>query len=743
MVYEPVYLVKPEATVAREVHISNVEGNPPVESDDKVSDQVIESNVKIPFWKHLSQYFPIITTLWFCGVFFLSIKLLGGWIYLHRLKNKGTEKVDSYWEERCRLIAKGLRLSKNYVLKFSHCVTTPLVIGFIRPVILLPVMAITGLPEKQIEAILAHELAHIKRHDYLINIFQSVMEVVFFYHPSVWVISDKIRKERENCCDDLSVVVTGQTMIYAEALLNIGYMENQQKLAVAFSGSNSNLKERIHRIFTPRTIIADFRERLITIIVVLLGASSLGMAILFQPEEKLVLAPKNEKESFEVQSLEISSKVPNGIDEIMQASTVNPPNKLTERKHLTPKHDEDNSPDPDKRDVSSENPSALIEAAIDGKFDKVKMLLKSGIDVNSVDDQGRSPLFWAVKNNDFALTQLLIREGADVQHTTRDGRSIIMEASDENDVRITELLLSKGAVVDYQTSQNPAAIFEAIENGNIAVVRALIKGGANLEVIDEKGRTPLLFAIDENEIKIAEMLIENGANVNASTESGWSVLMEASLRDTPELVKNLINRGASVNAISYYDHSAINGAVRRERLENAKLLILSGADVNWKYDGYTPLCEAVRRNNYLMTKLLIENGADPEIAENAKGETPLIMAASEKDPRIVELLIQQGASVNATRYDGRTALFEAIESGSIANAKILIENGADVNWDKYNDLTPLMYAIERENLNMVVLLVEHGADVNAKRLNGWSIIQIAQKSGHTQIINYLTSQANR
>ena len=749
LVYEPTYTVVRQDVIDKTMAIPNDEYVSLSEHVQADSDKEVILDYKVPLYVHLKKYFPAITTLWFLGVLLLSIKLIGSWIYLHRLKYRHTQNIDPYWEKRCRQIGAKLRLTKKYLLRISHSVSTPLVIGFFKPVVLLPVKAITGLTEKQIEAILAHELAHVKRNDYLINILQSVMEVIFFYHPAIWMISGRIRKERENCCDDLALSVTGQTIIFAEALLNIGILENHNKLALALAGTNSSLKDRVHRIFTPRTLIADFRERLITLVVVLLGALSLGMVLFIQPDKEQAATKEilpetqvNEEEGTAMEEI-VDAQTPIIIEETTPGpesiSSITPEKDKSD--HKPAKNGETSDPK-NRNGNGSISISDLINAINKGKTDEVISLLKEGVDINSIDSNGRSPLFIAVKNNNYELTRLLINNGANVQFI-QDGHSILMEASDEADVRITELLLRKGAPINFKTEQEPGAIFDAIEDGNLGVVNALIKAGADIEVRDKEGRTPLLFAFDEGEIKIAQMLIENGADVNAESDSGWSVLMEASLRDQPELVEMLISEGANVNALSYHNHSALNGAVRREKLENARILIASGADVNWKYDGYTPLCEAARRNNYLLIKLLLENNADPEIGETSRGEKPLFMGSSEKDPRIVDLLIQHGASVDAPRYDGRTALFEAIESGSIANAKILIENGADVNWNNYDDLTPLMYAIERESLNMVVLLVENGADVNAMRKNGWTILQMAKRTNHSQIINYLISQDNK
>jgi HEAT repeat protein len=122
-----------------------------------------------------------------------------------------------------------------------------MVVGWLRPVILLPASALTGLSPQQLEAILAHELAHIRRHDYLINLLQAVVETLLFYHPAVWWVSRRIRQEREHCCDDLAVAVCGDSLTYARALLEMEQLRAAgPQLAMAANGGS--LMNRIQRL---------------------------------------------------------------------------------------------------------------------------------------------------------------------------------------------------------------------------------------------------------------------------------------------------------------------------------------------------------------------------------------------------------------------------------------------------------------------------------------------------------------
>ena len=190
---------------------------------------------------------PLLAASWMAGVAFFSIRLTRSWWWVRALRTKDNELVDPAWMEtlndlRCRLeINRPVRLLK------SALVEVPTVIGWLRPVILLPAASLTGLTPTQLEAILAHELAHVRRLDYLINALQCLMETLMFYHPAVWWISRCVREERENCCDDLVVKVCGDRLAYARALATLE--ECRANLPqFAFAASGGSLLNRVRRL---------------------------------------------------------------------------------------------------------------------------------------------------------------------------------------------------------------------------------------------------------------------------------------------------------------------------------------------------------------------------------------------------------------------------------------------------------------------------------------------------------------
>ncbi|NQT01467.1 MAG: M48 family metalloprotease [Planctomycetes bacterium] len=190
---------------------------------------------------------PYIVSGWLIGVFGLSIWHLGGWTQLQRLKRRMVKQVDSTLLNKLKVLTQKLKVKQTVQLMESALIQIPTVVGWLRPVILLPASALTGLSSEQLEAIIAHELAHIKRLDYLINILQTVVEILGFYHPAVWWVSHKIRAERENCCDDIAVSISGDRVSYAGALASMEEIRAAGgKLAVAATGGN--LFRRICRL---------------------------------------------------------------------------------------------------------------------------------------------------------------------------------------------------------------------------------------------------------------------------------------------------------------------------------------------------------------------------------------------------------------------------------------------------------------------------------------------------------------
>ena len=208
--------------------------------------------VSMPWYKQtlwfLQSNLDTIVLFWIIGASVLLLRLIGSWVYVQQLKAEGIRLTESRIQEMFRRIAVKLNIRSTVHLFESVRVSTPVVIGFMKPVVLLPVGLATGLTTKQIEAILAHELAHVKRFDYLVNLIQSLVEVVYFFHPALWWLSSRVRAEREHCCDDVAVQVCGDKLAFARALAEVEAFRQSPALAMAFASKKGMMLQRVKRV---------------------------------------------------------------------------------------------------------------------------------------------------------------------------------------------------------------------------------------------------------------------------------------------------------------------------------------------------------------------------------------------------------------------------------------------------------------------------------------------------------------
>ncbi len=183
---------------------------------------------------------------WFAGVLLCSLRTVCGFLWIERLRRKECGAIAGKLLQTCVALQQQLGLRR--AIRYCECVhlQAPAVIGWFRPMVLLPVTALTGLSEAQLETVIAHELAHIQRLDGFINLFQIAAETVLFYHPAVWWLSRRIRVERENCCDDAALAVCGNPVEYARALAQMAEWRAAPSLAMA--SNRGPLAERVARM---------------------------------------------------------------------------------------------------------------------------------------------------------------------------------------------------------------------------------------------------------------------------------------------------------------------------------------------------------------------------------------------------------------------------------------------------------------------------------------------------------------
>src|SRR5438309_11015310 len=193
---------------------------------------------------------PWAVLVWFGGVVALSLRLASGWLATRQLGRVGTSSVPDACREAVARLAARLRIRRPLRVLESAVVQVPAVIGWLRPVVLLPASALTGLTPLQLDALLAHELAHVRRYDYLVNLLQSAIETLLFYHPAVWWVSRHVRDEREHCCDDMAVAACGDAHFYATALLGMERLRSPLP-TLSMAAAGGSLVERVRRLMAP------------------------------------------------------------------------------------------------------------------------------------------------------------------------------------------------------------------------------------------------------------------------------------------------------------------------------------------------------------------------------------------------------------------------------------------------------------------------------------------------------------
>ncbi len=245
--------------------------------------ETLDADADLHWTGQLTQFFnqqaPVLMTLWVLGLAFFLLRLAWGLWSIGNLKKNADSSAVSSWQLVFEKIASQLGLSQQVILAESSQITTPLTLSWLKPMVLVPAGLLSGLSKEQVEAVFAHELAHVLRRDYLFNLLQTVVECIFYFNPAVWYISAVIRLEREHCCDDLVLASQGNALVYAKTLL---FLQEWQKkaapqLALGAIGTEKPLLRRIQRILQSPSNTSDMLGKLSlgSMVLLVLGALTL------------------------------------------------------------------------------------------------------------------------------------------------------------------------------------------------------------------------------------------------------------------------------------------------------------------------------------------------------------------------------------------------------------------------------------------------------------------------------------
>lgn len=252
----------------------------------------------------IDPYLLAIVNAWLIGSVLFFIKFTTGFFYLKSIVKKATSS--KVLNKSLKKIKAKYKISRNVIVKESKSITTPIVMGIVKPVILFPLGLINHLSQDEVYAILAHELAHIKRHDYLFNMVQIAMETLFYFHPAIWFISSNIRSERESCCDDLAIKHVGNNVSYAKTLIKLQELNiTSIQPSLGFSGSKNTFSNRILRILDQPTSQSSYKDKFL--------AALLLFTTLFVTAENYHDHDKSIDDNFEVYVIDDCPRSPDDI----------------------------------------------------------------------------------------------------------------------------------------------------------------------------------------------------------------------------------------------------------------------------------------------------------------------------------------------------------------------------------------------------------------------------------------------
>ena len=276
---------RPAAAAGAKTQLTNQTGTAPA-AGEAVAVRPSAPGWLVTYLRYFDNHLPLLVLLWLLGLLAMSLRMLGGLLYVQRLRRYRVRPLRPMWQERLAALAQRSGVRRPVALLESALVQVPLVVGHLRPVILLPLGAVAGLSPAYLEAILAHELAHVLRRDYLVNLLQTVAEVLFFYHPAVWFVANCVRTERENCCDDTATALCGgDSLRLARALTALAEWSQSAVvpatpgLALAAMGGRGALLCRVRRLVQRRPAAPTLAESFMAGALMLGGLGLLGSSV--------------------------------------------------------------------------------------------------------------------------------------------------------------------------------------------------------------------------------------------------------------------------------------------------------------------------------------------------------------------------------------------------------------------------------------------------------------------------------
>jgi ankyrin repeat protein/beta-lactamase regulating signal transducer with metallopeptidase domain len=620
----------------------------------------------------------------------------------------------------------------------------PFVWGILRGDIYLP-GSFARVQDEHRRDILGHEISHVLRFDAVVNLLQISAQGIFWFHPLAWWANQRIRREREKCCDEMAIAHLGaRPKDYSTAIIRtlIQAQESTRSVpSLAIAGPVKNIEERIKTMLRPGK---KFYRR-----PSLVAAITLLMVAFLTVPTAIVLTARAEAKA----ATESGDKRTNTLHEATAAGDAD------QVKLLLSKGADINAKDKDGR-------TPLHSAAWYGRKDAAQVLIAKGANVNETDVSGQTPLHLAASFRWRFVPELLLAKGANVNARDKAGNTPLhIAAGDQGPKKdFLEFLLAKGADVNARNDKGETPLHlvprtRKQDKRRELAADALLAHGADINAKDKSGCTPLHVAAENGQGKVVELLLAKGADSKAKAADGTTTLHRAVMGGRSDVVALLLDRGVDINSAQADGWTALHYSARVGTNDIAELLISKGADVNAKtVRGETSVHLAVVQNRRDTVKLLLSKGAEVSTIQLAaylgdlakvksfieKGisvntqdgywPTPLQAAAAAGQREVAEFLISKGALVNAeaAAQGGTTALHYAALGGSKEVVELLISKGAVIDARDKNGLKALPPAAMVNYMGMVKLFT--ASEANAKDKDGWTPLHYAARSGQKDVV---------
>lgn len=399
-----------------------------------------------------------------------------------------------------------------------------------------------------------------------------------------------------------------------------------------------------------------------------------------------------------------------------------------------------------------------------GNNEKLKKIVKSGIDLNETDSDGDLALSLAAQNGYLESCKILLRNGAKVNKKDDFGRTALMDA---NNLKVIRFLLKNGAEIRLRDQYGNDPFLLSAESYNIEKAKLLLELGININTVNKLKQTALMKAIlsctvnDKLKMKYVEILLKNKIDVNLKDKDNKTAYILSKERGYSNIANLLLKYGAYKEEYKLDPNSLITALVNKN-YKRAKEMIENGVDINFLAgSGFTPLMCSIgnieimkllleknvdvnMKNRFSLTaliaaviindenavKLLLDNGADINVVYSVNNSTPLMLAVKNNNRNIIRMLKEKSIDLNFKDSYGNTALLEAISVGFIdfQIIEFLILNTEQINVFNNLGISPLFKAVGLDKIKLVEFLLKNGADINQKNKYGFSALTIARKS---------------